>query len=469
MTKNQNAFETTLTAQFGPSDLVASASTLGTLTSPCYVVFEPDSDTQREVVYFDGVFGANSFVTTTITNRYLAGSAAVSGLTHPAGSTVRSVILAQHLEDIDDAISTLDHSDLAGLTSGDDHTQYLTKVDHSGTGFHDSLDINAGSLQGSEPSDFAPDSHVASSSTTAGHPLATTGSAGFMSASDKANLDSVVSSPGGVQSIVAGNDIDVSGTSVVTVSHEDTSSASSINNGPAEHIDALTIDGNGHVTAITKQTMSASDIGAASTSDLNTHKTSGDHDGRYYTEAEVNSLLGFKLNVSNPDATGQYRISGTAVVERQGIYTALKSGTNTVLFGDGTGLLQLGGVAYSAAPLAFDVQCIEDGVMREIYYTPVASSERYKQDIHLSPFTGGECLKWTIDEFRYIGDVEQLGDEAKVRHWVIAEKILEASGEAYIQRDNDGLVVNTDDRAMIADLILTVQQLEDRITQLENA
>ena len=147
MTKNQNAFETTLTAQYGPSDLVANVNELGTLTSPCYMVIEPDSDTQREVIYFDGVFGATSFVTTTTNNRYLPGSAAPSGLTHPAGATVRSVILAQHLEDIDSRIDALPHNNLTGLTTGDPHTQYVLGTTHVGAGSHDALNISAGSLQ----------------------------------------------------------------------------------------------------------------------------------------------------------------------------------------------------------------------------------------------------------------------------------------------------------------------------------
>lgn len=34
-------------------------------------------------------------------------------------------------------------------------------------------------------------------------------------------------------------------------------------------------------------------------SDLDTHKTSGDHDGRYYTESEVNTLLNGKSNTGH--------------------------------------------------------------------------------------------------------------------------------------------------------------------------
>ena len=32
---------------------------------------------------------------------------------------------------------------------------------------------------------------------------------------------------------------------------------------------------------------------------LTTHKSSGDHDGRYYTESEINNLLNAKLSISN--------------------------------------------------------------------------------------------------------------------------------------------------------------------------
>jgi hypothetical protein len=285
-----------------------------------------------------------------------------------------------------------------------------------------------------------------------------------MSADDKNTLDDLVNTPGGVNSVSAGGGIDVAGTSAVTVSHENTSSAASINNGPAEHIDALTVDTYGHVTAVSKQTMSASDIGAASTGELTTHKSSGDHDSRYYTEAEVDARLNVKLNTTNPDATGEYRIGGSRVLDKPS--TILRGWVGaTQAFGIGGSICELGGVAFE--PGTFTVEAHETGALRELVYTTKASSERFKQDIAPSTLNGGECLKWNAERFRYIKDVEANGDRAATREWYIAERIFDASGERFIIRDREGRIQNTDDRAMIADMVLTIQQLEDRITKLE--
>jgi len=96
-TSQQNAFEGTLTGEMGPNDLTATVDGVGILTTPCYLVVEMDSDSQREYIYFDGTFTGTTFVTTNISKRYLAGSAAGSNLTH--------------------------HGSLQGLAN-DDHTQY---------------------------------------------------------------------------------------------------------------------------------------------------------------------------------------------------------------------------------------------------------------------------------------------------------------------------------------------------------
>lgn len=122
-TSLQNAFETTLTAEMGPNDLSAALTSIGSLTSPAYLVIEPDSDIQREYVLFDDTWSGSTAITTNISNRYLSGSAAGSNLTHPIGSVVRVVPMAQHFEDLWAAVSAIAHATLAGLTN-DDHTQY---------------------------------------------------------------------------------------------------------------------------------------------------------------------------------------------------------------------------------------------------------------------------------------------------------------------------------------------------------
>lgn len=120
----QNAFETQLTAEMGPSDLSALVQSIGSLSDPAYLVIEPDHATRREYVLFDATFTASSFATTGIGNRYLAGSAQGSNITHPVGSIVRAVPLAQHITDLHDRIDQgFDHGNLAGLAD-DDHAQY---------------------------------------------------------------------------------------------------------------------------------------------------------------------------------------------------------------------------------------------------------------------------------------------------------------------------------------------------------
>lgn len=107
-TNGANAWETTLTADFDPTALTATVSTTANgPTSPCYVVFEPTDDQQREIVYMDGVFTGTTFVTTSIGNRYLTGSAAASGLTHRAGTKVRFSPVWQHFEDINDRVDAV--------------------------------------------------------------------------------------------------------------------------------------------------------------------------------------------------------------------------------------------------------------------------------------------------------------------------------------------------------------------------
>jgi hypothetical protein len=470
MSKNQNAFETTLTSQFGPSDLTAHVDTLGTLTSPCYMVFEPTSDAQREVVYFDGVFGVSSFVTTVGSNRYLAGSAASSGLTHPAGTTVRSVILSQHLDDLDTRITTLDHSDLVGLTVGDDHTQYLLKGDHLGAGFHDALGINADRLDGQHASEFAPSSHVGAGGNA--HPAAVSnGDAGFMTGQDKAVLDALESAGGGVSAINPGTGIDVTGTGVVTVSHEDTSTAAGIDNGVAETVDVLSIDGMGHVTALSKKTMTPANIGAATSGHLHTgvyadaaHTTSADHDTRYYQKTTVDNLLNTKAPIASPDFTGDIDLGSTnpAKIVADGTWVKLQRNGQDVISSNAASLYLLGiGVNAGAQ---FEVRCSDTGSNgRQMFMRDDSSTERNKTDIVVTEKVGGECLRWDMYEFTRKG----LAANGKTELWTIAERIQETSGDQYIVRDSDGLVANTDDRAMMADVILTLQTAVARIDELE--
>jgi len=120
-----NAFETTLTATAGASDLTFTVNTVtdsasNTLTAPCYLVINPDSSTAREVILVSSInTGTKTLTVSAIGNRYLTGSAATSGLSHASGSSVRMSPLQQHIEDINDRVDTIMNSDGTAVnTSG---------------------------------------------------------------------------------------------------------------------------------------------------------------------------------------------------------------------------------------------------------------------------------------------------------------------------------------------------------------
>ena len=117
-TFTRNAFETTLSSTFGATDTTATVASTSGLASPCYLVIEPDSSTQREYVFFDGTFTSTQLVTSTADNRYLTGSAAASGLSHPQNSVVRMVPVQQVYEDMFDAIGQVVDVSYASGTAG---------------------------------------------------------------------------------------------------------------------------------------------------------------------------------------------------------------------------------------------------------------------------------------------------------------------------------------------------------------
>ena len=108
-----NAFETTLTGTIGASDLTMTVNSVvdsasNTLTAPCYLVLNPDSATNREVVLVTSInSGTKTLTLDNINKRYLTGSAATSGLSHASGSVVRMSPLQQHIEDINDRVDTV--------------------------------------------------------------------------------------------------------------------------------------------------------------------------------------------------------------------------------------------------------------------------------------------------------------------------------------------------------------------------
>ena len=109
-TKLLNAFETTISGAMSSTALTITVNAVSnaagdTLTAPCYLVIEPDSATQREYFLVSSIdTGTKTLTISAIGNRYLAGSAATSGLTHASGSTIRMSAMAQHFEDLNDRV-----------------------------------------------------------------------------------------------------------------------------------------------------------------------------------------------------------------------------------------------------------------------------------------------------------------------------------------------------------------------------
>jgi hypothetical protein len=142
-TTSQNFFQTALTATVGATDLSFPVSSLGLLTTPCWLIVDPDSVTNREVILFDGVFGPSTFVTSGLGQRDQAGTASGGAKEHAIGVKVESRPLKQHVEDLNDRVDAADtdiatysnHDNLTGLAD-DDHTQYLNTTRHDVTTRH---------------------------------------------------------------------------------------------------------------------------------------------------------------------------------------------------------------------------------------------------------------------------------------------------------------------------------------------
>ena len=153
-----NAFETTLTATAGASDLTFTVNSVtdsasNTLAAPCYLVINPDSSTSREVILVTSInTGTKTLTLDNVNKRYLTGSASTSGLSHASGSTVRMSPLQQHIEDLNDRVDELPtNSSTDTLTNktidADSNTISNLEVDNLKSGV---LDTDLTSVSGSD-------------------------------------------------------------------------------------------------------------------------------------------------------------------------------------------------------------------------------------------------------------------------------------------------------------------------------
>lgn len=145
----QNFFTTILTVGVTESALSFVLESVGDLTSPCYLIFNPTSDTGREVILANGVWSGNTVTVANLGSRGLAGSAA-GAQAHGPNTVVRCVPVFQVIDDLHDRVEQHNHlgtgngvklshgSALTGLNA-DDHTQYLNAARHLEAGAHTSV------------------------------------------------------------------------------------------------------------------------------------------------------------------------------------------------------------------------------------------------------------------------------------------------------------------------------------------
>jgi hypothetical protein len=104
-TNASNFTRFTLAADTGPTSLTFDVGdTAGAPDAPFYIVVNLRQDSLREVVKVDSK-DSTTFTVDAIGNRYLEGSAASSGITHPTGSQILLAPVAQNLEDLWDYAS----------------------------------------------------------------------------------------------------------------------------------------------------------------------------------------------------------------------------------------------------------------------------------------------------------------------------------------------------------------------------
>jgi hypothetical protein len=113
-----NAYESTLAASMSALATSFQVVAAGAVVPLTYLVLDPDDPVKRENVLVGQVAGT----TFSSVSRYLAGSAAGSGITHDAGAVVRSVAVQQMWEDLHDRADAI-----AAALTAHTHTDAVLK------------------------------------------------------------------------------------------------------------------------------------------------------------------------------------------------------------------------------------------------------------------------------------------------------------------------------------------------------
>lgn len=450
-----NAYETTLSTGMDSSTLTMLVQDAAALAVPCYLVIEPEDPGNREYVYV----ASKDTNTLTLGERYLAGSGAVSGLSHDSNSTVRSVALAQGFTDLhdridalDSTVSTLPHSALTGLTVGDDHPQYLLKTD-AATDYaplaHTHLTVDITDLDWDslpdKPSTFPPSSHThpwsqvtdrpasfpSDWSTTANKPSTFPPSSHTHTVSQISNWPS--SFPPSAHTHGAG-DI-TSGT--LNANRIPNLAASKITSGTFALARIPNID-DGRLPATMSSKTFSGDIIMGS----NRLRGLGTHSSEPVITSSASLVRGFGfMSNGNPYLVSESRVAVLSSADGLQLVQPVSTGADRPSWrvgGDGPGY----------------------GVWR---YT---SSARYKTDIADVPVEEATSI---IDALRIRSFYTTHEADAGLRIvGAIAEEVYEVE-PSLVQLDAEGRPDSLSWSAMIPHLVLTVQDLRSRLNQLEAA
>jgi hypothetical protein len=116
----------TMTAETDGTGLVFEVQdTTGTPATPFYAVVNLRQDALREVIKVSSKTGTSLSIAS-LADRYLEGSAASSGITHPIGSQILLAPVSQNLKDLWDYVTDLDASD---VTSGTFNADRIPNLD----------------------------------------------------------------------------------------------------------------------------------------------------------------------------------------------------------------------------------------------------------------------------------------------------------------------------------------------------
>ena len=357
-----NAFETTLTGTIGASDLTFTVNSVtdsasNTLTDPCYLILNPDSATNREVVQVTSInVGTKTLTLDNINKRYLTGSAATSGLSHASGSVVRMSPLQQHIEDLNDRVDELPtNSSTDTFTNktidADNNTISNLEVDNLKSGV---LDTDLSSTAGTDttlPSAKAVKTYV-DAQTTAQDLDATADSGGPISIDlDSEVLD--IAGGTGIDTTASGNEISIAiDSTVVTESSSDTLTNKTINleNNTAIVVYVVTVAGGKFVIDGESQATISFRPGVVHRFDLSDNTTathpfvlSETSEGTAYTtgrtasgsQGSANAYIEFTVDADTPDNLYYYCSSHSGMGGKIGVFgSTLEGGDGLAITGN---------------------------------------------------------------------------------------------------------------------------------------